>query len=87
MEKFIPYEKLSKKEKAEGRSGPAASLGVNATLPPGSRITAKPITETNPGIGSVSITKPNPGFSCLSEKPAFLAFSPFRLWRFFYCSD
>ena len=99
MEKFIPYEKLSKKGSnptaagggsREGsewqRSADASPLCRTPHLPgtatgqsakwtwpsdrPGALLTpspanpriARPTTETNPGIGSVMINAPTPGF-------------------------
>ena len=59
MEKFIPYEKLSKKSTRLIR--PGGRPGAKGTLLHGSLKTARHITETKPGIGSVIITQTNSG--------------------------
>ena len=60
MEKFIPYEKLSEKEKRK------MDLAKRQTWGAFDPVTRKPqnskaYNRNNPGIGSVTITKPTPG--------------------------
>ena len=61
MERFISYEKLSKKEKRKMDLAKRQTWGELNPVP-GSLKTARHTAETKPGIGSVSITKPVPGF-------------------------
>ena len=60
MEKYIPYDKLSKKGK---RKLDNLKRGTWGEINPVTRKpkTAKPTIEAKPGIGIVSITKPIPG--------------------------
>lgn len=58
MEKYIPYEKLSKKEKR--RLAASAEPHGAASIPsPGNPTTARPTIETKPGIGDVKTSSGN----------------------------